>query len=348
MKGILLVNLGSPNSPNTKDVKRYLGEFLMDERVIDLPYFFRFLLVKGIIVNTRSKKSAAAYRKIWTPEGSPLIVNSEKLSNKLKETSTYPVSLAMRYGQMSIKKGLSELHEKGVTEVFMIPLYPQHAMSTTETVIEKTKEVVKNHFPSIKMGVLPAFYNDTDYLNSISSQIESHLKETKPQMFVFSYHGLPERHIKKTDITQSHCMLNNSCCTTPSKAHEFCYRHQAFKSTEEIAKRLNLKKGEYVTTFQSRLGNDPWLKPYTDATLVELAKNNQKNIAVVTPSFVSDCLETLEEMNIENRDSFMNAGGESYQYIPCLNDDSNWVNVLNKWSNDWASGNHKKEYLELK
>ena len=347
MKGILLVNLGSPNSPNLKDVKSYLGEFLMDERVIDIPYVLRWLLVKGIIVNTRSKKSAEAYQKVWTKEGSPLVVISQKMTDKLQRIMDCPVELGMRYGSPSIKDGMAKLFEKGVREVLMIPLYPQFAMSTTETVIEKAKEVI-GQFDGMKMEVLPAFYNDESYLKTISSQMKSEMTDDTYDHFLFSYHGLPERHIKKSDVTQSHCKIDASCCQTPSKAHEFCYRHQAYKSTEEIAKRLGLEEGRYSTSFQSRLGRDPWLQPYTDETLVHLAKNGKKNIKVVAPSFVADCLETLEEMDMENREVFIEAGGEKYQFISCLNENKEWIDVLKKWSTEWAQEENKTEYLKIK
>ncbi len=335
MKGILLVNLGSPDSPEVKDVRRYLGEFLMDERVIDIPFLFRFLLVKGIIVNTRSKNSAAAYAKIWTDEGSPLIVNSEKLAKALQSETTYPIALSMRYGEMSIAKGFEELHGKGVDEILLVPLYPQHAMSSTETAIEKAKEIRAKQFPEIRMEVLPAFYDQEDYLSVLTSKVK---KEMNPDEFmVFSYHGLPERQIKKLDVTKSHCLMTENCCTTPSPAHKTCYRHQSFKITSEMVKRLGLKENQYVSSFQSRLGNDPWLLPATDETLKKLARNGLKNVQVIAPSFVADCLETVEELAIENRDYFMGAGGQNYHYISCLNHDSSWVQVLKKWCEEWVS-----------
>lgn len=347
MKGILLVNLGSPDSPTPTDVKRYLGQFLMDERVIDIPFIFRWLLVKGIIVNTRAKKSAAAYQKIWTKEGSPLVVISQKMVDRLQEKMDCPIALGMRYGSPSIADGLKALDQQGVDEVLMIPLYPQFAMSTTETVIEQAKEDLRQ-FENMTMEVLPAFYNDESYLSVISEQMKSEQEDDTYDHFLFSYHGLPERHIKKSDITQSHCKIDASCCVTPSPAHEFCYRHQAYKSTEEIASRLGLKEGTYSTSFQSRLGRDPWLQPYTDETLVKLAEEGKKNIKVVAPSFVADCLETLEEMDMENREVFMESGGEKYQFISCLNTYPGWIDVLRKWSDDWKEEKGEKEYLKIK
>ncbi len=336
MKGALLINLGSPDSTSTKDVKKYLNEFLMDERVIDIPYLLRAFLVKGIILNTRPKKSASAYQKIWWDEGSPLIVLSERLHKKVAEKSNIPVELAMRYGNPSIKLGIEKLASQGVKEVFLIPLYPQFAMATTETIEVLAKKMVKKHFPKIKLTSLPAFYNKEDYISVLSNSIKTHLEINRPDHLLFSYHGVPERHIKKSDITKSHCKIDGSCCNTPSKSHEFCYRHQCYQTTKNVAAHLNLKEGTYSTSFQSRLGRDPWLQPYTDKTIDNFPKNGIKNLAVVTPAFISDCLETLEEIGIEANHSFKENGGKIFTTIPCLNDNNDWVNTISKWINNWA------------
>lgn len=336
MKGALLINLGSPDSTSTKDVKKYLNEFLMDERVIDIPYLLRAFLVKGIILNTRPKKSAAAYRKIWWDEGSPLIILSERLHKKVAKKSNIPVELAMRYGNPSIKLGIEKLASQGVKEIFLIPLYPQFAMATTETIDVLAKKLAKTHFPEIKLTSLPAFYNKEDYISVLSNSIKTHLDINKPDHLLFSYHGVPERHIKKSDITKSHCKIDGSCCNTPSKSHEFCYRHQCFQTTKNVAAFLNLKEGTYSTSFQSRLGRDPWLQPYTDKTIDDFPKNGIKNLAVVTPAFVSDCLETLEEIGMEAKESFKENGGKIFTTIPCLNDNDDWANTISKWINNWA------------
>ena len=337
-KGILLVNLGSPESPNPKDVKKYLGEFLMDPRVIDVPLWARNLLVKGIILNTRPKASAAAYQKIWWEEGSPLIVISEKLKSKVQNQLNFPVALAMRYGSMTIKKGLQELVDKGVDEVLIIPLYPQFAMATTETILVLAEDIRKAHFPDLKITDLPAFYNDSEYIDVLSNSIAKHLEGKEIDHLLFSYHGVPERHIRKSDVTKSHCNPagDGSCCNKPSKAHEFCYKHQCLEVTKLVAKKLNLKANSYSTSFQSRLGFDPWLLPYTDRTIERLGKQGIKNMAIVTPAFVSDCLETLEEIAMEGEEIFHEIGGENFTTIPCLNDDAPWVNLLSKWINNWA------------
>lgn len=336
-KGILLVNLGSPDSPEPKDVKKYLGEFLMDERVIDIPFIARAALVKGIILNTRPKASAAAYKKIWWDDGSPLIVLSERLQKKLQKHTSMPVALAMRYGSLTIKKGLQELVDKGVDEVLLFPLYPQFAMATTETITVLAEALRQKHFPNLKMESVPAFYNKPDYIEVLSNAIKSHLEDKNFDHLLFSYHGVPERHIRKSDITKSHCKIDGSCCVTPSKAHEFCYRHQCLEVTRLVGEKLQLKEGSFSTSFQSRLGFDPWLQPYTDRTIERLGKKGIKNMAIVTPAFVSDCLETLEEIAMEGQEIFHEMGGTNFTTIPCLNDDDAWVALLSKWINAWAT-----------
>ncbi|MCF6182076.1 ferrochelatase [Lutibacter sp.] len=337
MKGVLLVNLGSPDSTSTKDVKKYLGEFLMDKRVIDIPLIWRTLLVKGIILNTRPKKSAAAYKKIWWEEGSPLIVLSKRLHEKVAKSSKIPVELAMRYGNPSIKKGIDDLVKKGVTEILLIPLYPQFAMATTETITVLAKKIIKKDYPLIKLETYPAFYNKKDYIKVLSNSIQQEIDKVQPQHLLFSYHGVPERHIKKSDITKSHCKIDGSCCKTSSPSHEFCYRHQCYETTRLVAKTLNLNDGTYSTSFQSRLGRDPWLQPYTSDTIEDYAKKGIKNLAVVTPAFVSDCLETLEEIGMEAKKSFLENGGEKFTTIPCLNDNDDWVNTLVNWITNWTN-----------
>ena len=338
-KGVLLVNLGSPDSTEVKDVKKYLDEFLLDERVIDVPYLLRAFLVKGIILNTRPKKSAAAYKKIWWPEGSPLIVLSKRLQEKVANQTSVPVALAMRYGNPSIEAGLKELHSKGVDEVLLIPLYPQFAMATTETILVLAEKIRKEQFPTMEFTILPAFYNQKDYVRDLSNSIKNSLENFNTDYLLFSYHGVPERHIKKSDVTKSHCKIDGSCCNTPSKAHEFCYRHQCYETTKQVAEFLGLEEGKYSTSFQSRLGKDPWLQPYTDATVDGLAQKGIKNLAVVTPAFVSDCLETLEEIGMEAAHSFKDNGGENFFSVPCLNDNDDWVKTLSRWIDQWANQN---------
>ena len=335
MKGVLLVNLGSPDSASIKDVKKYLDEFLMDERVLDMPYWKRFLLVKGIILNTRPKKTAVAYQKIWDKGDAPLVAISKRFAEKLKESVDYPVALAMRYGSLTIKKGITELREQGVDEILVLPLYPHYAMSSYETVKVKVEEIKKAEFPGATLKFFPVFYKNPDYIKVLSDSIKKQLESVDYDLLLFSYHGLPERHIYKADPTKSHCKLDGSCCEKPSVAHDTCYRHQCFETTKLVVKKLGLEKDKYQISFQSRLLKDPWLKPYTDHVLEELPKKGIKKIAVVAPAFVADCLETLEEMAIEGEKTFLEAGGKKFNYLPCLNEDDNWVKVVKKWTDNW-------------
>lgn len=335
MKGILLVNLGSPNSTSVKDVRKYLDEFLMDGRVIDVPFITRCLLVKGIILNTRPKQSAKAYSKVWTKEGSPLIVISEKFTKKIKTKVDAPVALAMRYGKPSIETGIAELAKQGVTDILIVPLYPQYAMATTETIVVLAKQIIRDKFPNITLTDLPPFYNNTDYIDVLSKSIEEELNKEDFDHLLFSYHGVPERHIKNSDITGNHCKLNGECCNTSSEAHAYCYRHQCYQTTKNVVQKLGLKPGFYSTSFQSRLGKDPWLEPYTDETINDRAQNGIKKLAVVTPAFVADCLETIEEIGMEAKEEFEENTGEVFKTIPCLNDRDDWVTTVSNWLNTW-------------
>jgi len=337
MKGVLLVNLGSPDSTDTNDVRDYLDEFLMDERVIDLPKWFRTFLVKGIILKTRPKKSAKAYRKIWWKEGSPLIVLSEHLQDKVQKKVSVPVALAMRYGNPSIKKGLEDLKAQGVNEVLLVPLYPQFAMATTETILVLAEQLQKVHFTEMELTALPPFYNHPDYIRVLANSIQEALQGKNWEHLLFSYHGVPERHIRKSDVTKSHCKMDGKCCFTDSPAHAYCYRHQCEMTTQKVADYLELKEGSYSSSFQSRvsiLGS--WLKPYTDKTVEEFAKKGTQELAIATPAFVSDCLETLEEIGMEAAEDFEDNGGKKLHVIPCINDREDWVNVLSRWIDEWA------------
>lgn len=334
MKGLLLINLGSPDSTEVKDVRKYLDEFLMDERVIGKSYLFRLFLVRGIILNFRPKKSAAAYKKIWWKEGSPLIVLSQRLFEKVKKTIKIPAALAMRYGSMSINKGIQELHDQGVDDIIVLPLYPHYAMSSYESVVVKVEQEIAQHFKHIKTSLIPAFYNDPLYLKAMINNIKFHLKDIEYDYMLFSYHGLPESHLRISDPTNFHCQ-GNSCCDKGSVAHNTCYRHQVFETTKSIVKALGLKEGTYSNAFQSRLANEPWLKPYTDSELARLAKEGFKKMVVITPAFVTDCLETLEEIAMEAKEEFVDAGGETFNYIPCLNDNDEWAEVITKWSTQY-------------
>ena len=335
MKGVLLVNLGSPDNPTAKDVKPYLDEFLMDERVIDVPLWLRNIIVRGIILQTRPKRSARAYKKIWWEEGSPLVVISERFREKVQSELAIPVALGMRYGSMSIEKAMEELQSRGADEILLVPLYPHYAMSSYETVVVKAMEVQRVHFPGMKMTTLPAFYKNPDYIKVLAASISDQLRDFEYDHILFSYHGIPERHIRKSDPTRYHCKIDDMCCKVNSVAHHTCYRHQCYDTTELVKGALELPEEKVSSSFQSRLAGDPWLKPYTDFEFERLAKAGKKNLVVITPAFVSDCLETLEEIAMEGKEQFLEAGGENYKHIPCLNDNKDWVALMTKWINHW-------------
>ena len=329
---MLLVNLGSPDSYQVKDVKKYLDQFLMDERVIDLPLWKRNLLVRGIILNTRPKKSAEAYKSIWWEEGSPLIVLSERLLTKVQQFADFPVGLAMRYGNPSIKKAIQELVNENpdLKEIKLIPLYPHYAMSSYETVVVEVQKVREAYFPNIQISVKRPFYKDEDYLSVLTESIKPYLNQEFDQL-LFSYHGIPERHVQKSDITKTQCLKMKDCCAVDSPVHEFCYRHQTLDSSNLIASRLGLSADQYTTSFQSRLGRDPWLTPFTDKTIASLPAKGVKRLLVVCPAFVSDCLETIEEIGEEAKEIFIENGGKDFRLIPCLNDDDKWAKTIVSW-----------------
>ena len=328
-----MINLGSPDSTSIPDVKKYLDEFLMDKRVIGKSYWFRWFLVKVIILNTRPRKSAKAYKKIWWKEGSPLIVLSRRLFEKVKKLVKIPVALAMRYGSISIINGLKELDDCGVKEVIVLPLYPHYAMSSYETVVEKVKKEIKLKFPHLKLKIIDPFYRDKNYIKLLSKKIKETISKIDYDHILFSYHGIPVSHLKISDPTNSHCYKVKDCCSVNSAAHKTCYKHQVLETTELVVKELNIKKEKYSNAFQSRLPNEAWLKPYTDNELERLAKSGIKNLVIVTPAFVTDCLETLEEIAMEGKEEFIDAGGENYYYVPCLNDDDDWSKLIASWAN---------------
>lgn len=337
MKGVLLVNLGSPESPSPKDVKPYLDEFLMDKYVLDVPYWLRAFLVRGIILRKRPEASAHAYGKIWWEEGSPLIVLSKRFHKKLQQKTDIPVALSMRYGKPNIESGLQQLADSGVTNVMLFPLYPQYAMASTLTIEVLAEEIRRKKFPQMTFTKVPAFYNKPGYIQSLADSIGESLKDFPYNHLLFSYHGIPERHIRKTDVTKSHCKIDGSCCVTPSPAHAFCYRHQCYETTRQVVSILGIPEGMYSQTFQSRLAGDKWLEPYTDIEIDKMPTKGIRNLAVVTPAFVADCLETLEEIGIRAKADFQASGGGDFLAIPCLNDREDWVNTVAEWIREWQN-----------
>ncbi|MEP7250724.1 MAG: ferrochelatase [Ginsengibacter sp.] len=327
-KGVLLMNLGSPDSTGVADVKRYLDQFLMDERVIDKSWLMRALLVKGIIVPFRAPKSAEAYKTIWTAEGSPLVVLTKQLQRALQEKIAEPVEIAMRYGNPDPKTAFEKLlqREPELQEVIALPLYPHYAMSSYETAVEYAKEIHKKNGYSFTLDFIKPFYDETNYINSLTEVFRPFIEKEYDHL-LFSYHGIPGRHIRKSDVTGNHCLQVDNCCNINSPAHAHCYRHQVFKTTKMVTDQLGIAKTKYSISFQSRLGKG-WLTPFTDIRLAELPAEGIKKLLIACPAFVSDCLETLEEIKIRGKEIFMKAGGESFEMIPCLNTSPAWVETV--------------------
>jgi ferrochelatase len=344
-RAILLVNLGSPDSTEIEGVKRYLDQFLMDARVLDYPAWIRSLLVRGIILKTRPRKSAAAYRSVWWAEGSPLVVLSQRFQAALQARTDMPVALAMRYQNPSLEAGFKYLLKQfpDVQEVLLVPLYPQYAMSTTETVIVEARAALQRLGSTLALRVLPPFYNHPAYIEALATVTREHLPEHVDHV-LFSYHGIPERHIQRSDTSGSHCLMDD-CCQRPSTAHTYCYRHQCLETTRLLANALGLHPDQYSYAFQSRVsGTGRWLRPFTDQVLEQLPEQGKRNLAVICPAFVTDCLETLEEIAVEGREQFEHAGGRHFSYIPCLNDHPAWVIALKRlcdeaWHSDFREIN---------
>ena len=322
--GILIVNLGTPASPNTKDVRAYLNEFLMDPYVLDVPWPLRRMIVSGFILPFRPKQSAHAYQSIWTDDGSPLLIYGNALRTALEEQLETPVALGMRYGEPSVQSAISQLMQAGAERIVALPLYPQYADSTVTTTVEH----IRQHTPaSTPLEIMPIFYDKQPFIKALIEVTKAHLP-TQMDHLLMSYHGLPERHLTKADPTKSHCLQREDCCQIESIAHSTCYRHQVFETSTALARGLGLSPEQYTVSFQSRLGRLPWLQPYTDQVLAELPERGCRHLAVVCPAFVADNLETLEEMNMQGRQTFLEAGGESFTLVPCLNDDAIWVEAL--------------------
>jgi len=329
--GILLVNLGTPDSPSTADVRKYLKEFLNDRRVIDIPAFRRKLLVNGIIAPFRAPKSAAQYKEVWTKEGSPLLIYGERLKAKLQKAmgDDYVVELAMRYQNPSIESVIGKLlHEKPVQKLVVVPLYPHYASSSTGSSIDKVMDVMKDKEVIPGTSIVGPFYSHPAFIKAFASVIKSKNNIADYDHFLFSYHGLPERHIMKgSAASKMNCSLSD-CCSTLTSTNFLCYRASCFHTTKLLAEALNLPANSYSSTFQSRLGRDPWIKPYTDEVIKEKAKNGVKKMLVFSPAFVADCLETLFEIRIEYARLFKEHGGTQLDLADSLNDSDVWVSAL--------------------
>ena len=324
-QGYLIINLGTPDSPQPKEVGTYLKEFLMDPFVVDINGFFRWILVYLLIVPKRSKESAALYQNIWTEEGSPLLVYSKKLIKKLIEKfEKTPIELGMRYGSPSLEEAIDKLLQQGVDKITICPLYPQYALSSTATCLVSVQKALRARSFQGEARYLRSFYDHPNYLQAMANSIKPYL-ESSPDMIVFSYHGLPEHQVSATG---TRCEFNSSCCTTFKSHSPDCYRAQCYHTTNKVLEALNWPKDKTTVVFQSRLGRRPWLKPYADDEIKKIAESGAKNIVVSCPSFTADCLETLEEISFRMKDDFINAGGESLTLVPSLNDNQEWVDAI--------------------
>jgi ferrochelatase len=331
-KGILLVNLGTPDSPKTADVRKYLDEFLMDPRVIDVNPALRTFLVKGLIVPFRSPKSAKLYQKIWSDEtGSPLLHYSKLQLKALQERlgDEYQVELAMRYQSPSIESALNRLKEALVSDIKVIPLFPQYASASTGSVHDKVMELVKQWQTIPNISFVNSFHNDDLMIETFANNGRKHQPETYDHV-LFSFHGLPQRQIKKCDHTHSYCLQVDGCCSTLNDTNKFCYSAQSYDTARLIAEKLNLPKEKYTVCFQSRLGNDPWVQPYTSQVVAQLATEGKKRLLVFCPAFVADCLETVYEVTEEYGGEFRALGGEHVQLVESLNDSPTFIDALER------------------
>lgn len=328
-KGVLLVNLGTPDSPEVGDVRKYLDQFLMDERVIDINAFNRTLLVKGIIVPFRSPKTSKLYKEIWDENGSPLLYFSKIQANLLQEElgDGYHVELAMRYQNPSILSALEKMKAGLVESIKVIPMFPQYASASTGSVIQNVMEIVS------KWATIPpvSFVNSFHDNDLIIETFADHARKYQPDSYdhiLFSFHGLPERQLLKCDHTGHYCLKQDHCCDTFNDTNKFCYSAQGHETARLIAKKLDIERENYTVCFQSRLGKEPWVQPYTSDVLKKLAAEGKKRLLVFSPAFVADCLETLYEITVEYHEEFKALGGEHVQLVESLNDDPKFIAAL--------------------
>jgi ferrochelatase len=328
--GVLLVNLGTPDSTKVADVRRYLDEFLNDPRVIDINPVGRWLLLKLFILPFRPKKSAHAYQQIWTPEGSPLLTHSQALASQVARQlgDRFVVELAMRYGAPAIARGMERLTAADVERIIVFPLYPQHAAASTGSSIEKVYEVASRAWTVPAIETVPEFYDHPGFIDAFAKVARPVIDGMPADHVLFSYHGLPERHMVKGDPTGTHCLRSESCCDAVGPANRHCYRAQCYATSRALVDALGLAPGQSSSSFQSRLGSTPWIHPYTDLVLPELAKAGKKRIAVMCPAFVADCLETLEEIGMRAKEQWRSLGGEALELVPSLNSTPAWVDTV--------------------
>lgn len=311
-------------------MRRYLREFLSDARVIDISALGRWLLLYLVILPFRPQKAAAAYRQIWTERGSPLLYHSEDLAAKIRHRlgESWQVELAMRYGEPSLPRALDRFAKAGVDDIHVVPLYPQYASASTGSTLERLYELASRSETVARFHVAPDFYEHPGFIEAFAEIAEAPLADFKPDRILFSYHGLPERQLKNADPSGTHCFATESCCTAITATNRRCYRAQCYATTRALVARLGLAEGSYVSSFQSRLGRTVWIRPYTDVLLHEWAQQGIKRVAVFSPAFVADCLETLEEIAIREREAFIAAGGEDLILIPSLNSSDTWASAV--------------------
>ncbi|GGI90140.1 ferrochelatase [Legionella impletisoli] len=320
-KGLLLINIGTPKAPKPSDVRLYLREFLSDKRVVHLPALLRYILLYGIILPTRPKRSAKAYQAIWTKEGSPLLMHCETLTRKLQETlSDTNIVLGMRYGKPSLESALDELAD--CEHIIILPLYPQYSSAATGSSLEKALQLIQRNAIIPSLTIIRDFHQHPAFIKAQAELIKPYIDDQ--DMILFSYHGVPENHLLRGSCKS----LCSQGCSIDSSQNPSCYRAQCLRTTEAIAKQLELSSTTYLTSFQSRLGKTRWIEPYTDKVLVELAEQGVKKLAVTCPSFVADCLETLEEIGIQAQAQWQKLGGETFTLIPCLNANEAWVEAI--------------------
>lgn len=316
--GLLLINLGTPDAPNVKAVRRYLRQFLSDPRVMDIPAFPRWLLLNLFILPFRPKKSARAYAKIFDERGSPLLYLGQDLREKVaSRLPKVQVELAMRYGNPSIPDIMKRFEKNGIRDIIVFPLYPQRASSTTGSTIEAVNAYVNAQWVTPNIRFVPPFFQHPAFIKAAATPAKALIKKHQPDKVLFSFHGLPERHIEKA--AQDSSCLSDNCCSSLNEKNSHCYRAQCFATARALAHHLDLENEDYVVAFQSRMGKIPWIEPHTDQVIKKLAKEGTKKIVALTPAFVTDCLETLEEIGVEARADFLARGGEVFELAPCPN-----------------------------
>jgi ferrochelatase len=329
--GVLLINLGTPDAPQTREVRRYLAEFLSDPRVLDMPWIARMALLHGVILRTRPAQSAAAYQKVWTDAGSPLLVHSEALAARVGEAlgPAYRVALGMRYGSPSIATALDRLLAEPLEQLTVLPLFPQWSSAATESALVKLRQEIAKRSDTPPVHEFADFYDEPRFIAAFAEVARPVLDEFRPDHVLFSYHGLPERQVRRT--APAHCFSFEGCCNEVGIGNRRCYRAQCYATSRALVAALALERDTSSTSFQSRLGRTPWIQPYTDFVLPELAKKGVKRLAVMCPAFVADCLETLEEIEIRAADQWRECGGEELRLVPSLNTHPDWVAAVAAW-----------------